>query len=92
MKYCNKFYHLSRRKAAKILSQAVYLADIDPRAKEREKKILFYRKHRFKTIQEAYGVKCSTLLKWQKEYGKLGIYWLVEDDNCPERKQQSQIR
>jgi hypothetical protein len=72
---------LSLRQESKVLSQAVNLADIDPRAKEREKKIFFSCKDEFKRTQE-YGVRRSTLLKSQKEYGKLGIYGLVEGTRC----------
>jgi virulence-associated protein VapD len=54
---------LSQRKATKVFSQEVRLADIDSRAKERAKKNLFYHKHGFKTIQGSYGIKRSTLLE-----------------------------
>jgi hypothetical protein len=84
---------LSRRKATKVLSQAVHLADIDPRDKEREKKILFYRKHGFKTTQEVYDIKgfSFTFLRLQKKYGELEIYELAEVNRYHIRKRQSQI-
>jgi hypothetical protein len=36
IKYCNKFYLLSRIKEAKVLSQAVHLANIDQRTRKED--------------------------------------------------------
>jgi hypothetical protein len=63
MQYYNKFHLLSQKQVAKVLIQAVHLANIDPSDQEQEKKILFYRQYGFKITQEVYVVKLSTLLK-----------------------------
>jgi hypothetical protein len=54
-------YSLARTKGTKAQARAVNLADFDKTAKERERIILFYSKHSFKTTQETYLVKRSTL-------------------------------
>jgi len=92
MQYRNLYYKLPKDRAVKALEKAVYNADIDKIAKEREHILLFYGKHDFKTTQEAYPrIKRSTLLNWQKKYAEFGIVGLIPGNRCPKQKRQSQI-
>jgi hypothetical protein len=45
MKYYNKFYRLSYKRAVKGLEKAVCLAEISQEAQERQKAVLFYQKY-----------------------------------------------
>jgi hypothetical protein len=73
MQYCNKFYKTRHSRSLKGVERAVYKADIDTTAQEREKVILFYQKHRYKLTQEAFGVKRCTLLDWQRQYKEFAM-------------------
>jgi hypothetical protein len=78
MQYHNLYYRLPKSIVAKSLEKAVYDADFDKTAKERQHILLFYDKHGFKTTQEAYPkIKRSTLLNWQKKYAEFGIEGLI---------------
>jgi transposase InsO family protein len=92
MQYHNLYYRLPKRAISKSLKRALYEAEIDKRAQEREHIVLFYAKHGFKTTQEAYPkIKRSTLLNWQKKYEEFGIMGLIPGNRCPKQKRQSQI-
>ena len=93
MQYHNLYYRLPKSLVAETLGKAVYDADFDKTAKERQHILLFYDKHGFKITQEAYPqIKRSTLLNWQKKYAQYGITGLITGNRCPKHKRQSQIQ
>jgi hypothetical protein len=65
------------KKALKGLEKAVHNAEIENMAKEREKEVLFYQKDGFKVSEEAFGVKRSRLINWQRKYKEIGISGLI---------------